>query len=182
MAASANLLSNSLPLQPSLWHQLFGWSFSGTAHSYKIPAPTLAIQDQGRWGYSISKRLVKMTRFQCFPLQLPGYQDIPVIIFVASSTLIHVVWVLIRACRISWKLHLTGKTQFLKYWLTVNSIKINKFAASQTRPIGLFQKKNKQGGLKTYFFEKTLEFFIFLFYLWKFQTKQSFTPGIPQTF
>ena len=85
-----------------------------------------------------------------------------VIIFVTSSTLIHVVWVLIRACRISWKLHLTGKTQFLKYWLTVNSIKINKFAVGQTRSIGLFQKK-KNGGWRHTFLKKPWNFSFFYF-------------------
>ena len=30
-----------------------------------------------RCGYSVSKRLAKLTRFQDFPSQLPGYQDLP---------------------------------------------------------------------------------------------------------
>ena len=30
-----------------------------------------------RRGYNVSKRLVKLTRFKRFPLQLSGYQDIP---------------------------------------------------------------------------------------------------------
>ena len=42
--------------------------------------------------------------------------------------------------------------------------------------IGLFQRKPKQEGLKTYFFEKLLESLGLSLYLWKFQRKQSFTP------
>ena len=42
--------------------------------------------------------------------------------------------------------------------------------------IGLFRKKSKQGGLRTYFFEiKKLKFLGLLLYPWKFSTKQSFT-------
>ena len=33
----------------------------------------------GRLGYSISKRLVRLTRFKSFPLQLSGHQDIPLL-------------------------------------------------------------------------------------------------------
>ena len=40
---------------------------------------------------------------------------------------------------------------------------------------GLFQEKNKQGGLRIYFFEKSLNFFFS--YPRKFCTKQSSTPG-----
>ena len=36
---------------------------------------------------------------------------------------------------------------------------------------------NGAGGVRIYFFEN-LEFFIFLLYSWKFQTKQSSNPGI----
>ena len=52
-----------------------------------------------RRGYSISKRLVKPTRFKSFPLQLSGHQDIPLLSFVrvASSTLIRCGWVFISA-------------------------------------------------------------------------------------
>ena len=52
-----------------------------------------------RRGYSISKGLVKLTRFKSFPLQLPGHQDIPLLSFVrvASSTLIRCGWVFISA-------------------------------------------------------------------------------------
>ena len=35
------------------------------------------IQGKCRRGYSVSKRLVKLTRFQDFPSQLPGNQDLP---------------------------------------------------------------------------------------------------------
>ena len=40
-------------------------------------------------------------------------------------------------------------------------------------------KKSKQGGeaLRIYFFEKPPGIFHFLLYPWKFQTKQSSTPG-----
>ena len=43
--------------------------------------------------------------------------------------------------------------------------------------IGLFEKKSSQGGLRTYFFRKTLELLGLPFYPWKFPGKQSFTPG-----
>ena len=73
-----------------------------------------------RRGYSVSKRLVKLARFQDFPSQLLGYQDLPpsVIICVELSTLIY--WLGAHQCKISWRLHLSKKTQ---YWLTVNSAK-----------------------------------------------------------
>ena len=35
-----------------------------------------------RRGYSVSKRLGKLTRFQCFPLVAVGYQDLPPLSFV----------------------------------------------------------------------------------------------------
>ena len=49
--------------------------------------------------YSISKRLVKRTRFTSFLWQLSGHQDIPLLSFVrvASSTLIRCGWVFISA-------------------------------------------------------------------------------------
>ena len=47
----------------------------------------LKILDTVRRGYSISKRLVKLTRFQDFPSQLPGYQDLPPLSFVLSYQL-----------------------------------------------------------------------------------------------
>ena len=52
-----------------------------------------------RRGYSVSKRLVKLTSFKSFPLQLSGYQDISLLSFVrvASSTLIRCGWVFISA-------------------------------------------------------------------------------------
>ena len=40
-----------------------------------------------RHGYSASKRLVKLTMFQDFPSQLPGYQDIPPLWFMLSYQL-----------------------------------------------------------------------------------------------
>ena len=52
-----------------------------------------------RRGCSISKRLVELTRFKSFPLQLSGHQDIPLLSFVrvASSTLLRCGWVFISA-------------------------------------------------------------------------------------
>ena len=52
-----------------------------------------------RRGYSISRRIVKLTRFKSFPLQRSGHQDIPLLSFVrvASSTLIRSGWVFISA-------------------------------------------------------------------------------------
>ena len=52
-----------------------------------------------RRGYSISRRIVKLTRFKSFPLQRSGHQDIPLLSFVrvASSTLIRCGWVFISA-------------------------------------------------------------------------------------
>ena len=47
----------------------------------------LKILDTVRRGYSISKRLVKLTRFLDFPSQLPGYQDLPPLSFVLSYQL-----------------------------------------------------------------------------------------------
>ena len=35
------------------------------------------VQPPLRCGYSVSKRLVKLTRFQRFPLQVSGHQDLP---------------------------------------------------------------------------------------------------------
>ena len=40
-----------------------------------------------RRGYSVSKRLIKLTMFQDFPSQLPGYQDLPPLWFVLSYQL-----------------------------------------------------------------------------------------------
>ena len=52
-----------------------------------------------RRGYSISKRLVELTRFESFLLQLSEHQDIPLLSFVrvASSTLILCGWVFMSA-------------------------------------------------------------------------------------
>ena len=46
---------------------------------------TLMIPFRGR--YSASERLVKLTRFQCFSLQLSGYQDITPLSFVLRQQL-----------------------------------------------------------------------------------------------
>ena len=52
-----------------------------------------------RRGCSVSKRLVKLTSFKSFPLELSGYEDISVLSFVrvASSTLMRCGWVFINA-------------------------------------------------------------------------------------
>ena len=47
----------------------------------------ICINQHLRRGYGISKRLVKLTRFQGFPLQLSGYQDLPPLSFVLSYQL-----------------------------------------------------------------------------------------------
>ena len=52
---------------------------------------------QYRRGYSVSKRLVKLTRFQGFPLQLSKYQDPPPLSLVLSYQLEYIDWVLISA-------------------------------------------------------------------------------------
>ena len=44
-----------------------------------------------------------------------------IIICIELWTLIH--WLGAHQCKISWRLHLSGKTQYLRYWLTVNSAK-----------------------------------------------------------
>ena len=67
-----------------------------------------------RRGYSVLKRLIKLTRSRSFPLQLSGYTS--VIICVASPPLIR--WLGVHQCKTSWKLHLSGKFQYLKYWLS----------------------------------------------------------------
>ena len=46
----------------------------------------LKVEDFRR-GYSVSNRLVKLTRSQDFPSQLPGYQDLPPLLFVLSYQL-----------------------------------------------------------------------------------------------
>ena len=51
----------------------------------------------GQCGYSISKRLVKLTRFQCYPLQVSGYQDIAPLLYVLRYQLQYVGWVFICA-------------------------------------------------------------------------------------
>ena len=47
----------------------------------------ICIKKYLRRGYGVSKRLVKLTRFQGFFLQLPGYQDLPPLSFVLSYQL-----------------------------------------------------------------------------------------------
>ena len=48
---------------------------------------TNLISTGSRRGYSISKRLVKLTRFQCYLLQVSGYQDIAPLLFVLRRQL-----------------------------------------------------------------------------------------------
>ena len=48
-------------------------------------------------GYSVSKRLVKLSRFQCFPLQLSGYGDLSPLSFVLRYQF----WLGAHHCKIS---------------------------------------------------------------------------------
>ena len=48
---------------------------------------TMSKFDDHRRGYSVSKRLVKLTRFKRFSLQLSGHQDIPPLSFVLRHQL-----------------------------------------------------------------------------------------------
>ena len=61
--------------------------------------PVKIAPQKSRRGYSISKRLVKLTRFRSFLLQLSKHQDIRLLSFVrvASSTLMRCGWVFISA-------------------------------------------------------------------------------------
>ena len=77
-----------------------------------------------RRGYSVLKRLIKLTRFRSFPLQLSGYTS--VIICVASPPF-----------KTNWKLHLSGKVQYLKYWLKVNSAKQGLFSLIPERAVDM---------------------------------------------
>ena len=47
----------------------------------------ICIKQHFKGGYGVSKRLFKLTRFQDFPLQLSGYQDLPPLSFVLSYQL-----------------------------------------------------------------------------------------------
>ena len=82
-----------------------------------------------RCGYSVLKRLVKLTSFKSFPLQPSGYQDISAIICACCVINFNTLWLGVHQCKISWKLHLSGKAQYLKYWLTVSSAKHQKICS-----------------------------------------------------
>ena len=86
-----------------------------------------------RRGYNVLKRLIKLTRFRSFPLQLSGYTSI--IICVESPPLIR--WLGVHQCKTSWKLHLSGKVQYLKYWLKVNSAKQGLFSLTPERAVDM---------------------------------------------
>ena len=89
-----------------------------------------------RRGYSISKRLVRLNRFKSFPLQLSGHQDITSVIICACCVInFNTLWLGVHQCKISWKLHPSGKAQYLKYYLQSLLQKIKKSAAGETRPI-----------------------------------------------
>ena len=59
-----------------------------------------------RRGYSISRRIVKLTRFKSFPLQRSGHQDIPVIICACCVINFNTLWLSVHQCKISSRLHL----------------------------------------------------------------------------
>ena len=82
------LYSSIARLWVFLWWIVKEWSFWSNSWNELI-----------RRRYRISKRLVKLTRFKHFPLQLSGHQDIPLLSFarVASSSLIRCGWVFISA-------------------------------------------------------------------------------------
>ena len=88
-----------------------------------------------RRGCSVSKRLVKLT-VPGLPLAAAWIsRSTSVIICVELFTLIHRLDA--HQCKI-WrleKLHLSGKTQYFKYYLQWILQNINKFAAGQTKPI-----------------------------------------------
>ena len=74
-----------------------------------------------------------------------------------------------------------SKTGRLDFWKKIKSLGLSGIGVKRKflwpTDIRLFRKKTKQGRLRTYFFENPLEFFFFFLYPWKFQTKQSSTPG-----
>ena len=67
----------------------------------------------------------------------------------------------------SWKLHIGMAWLFLDNYLFIRPENLK-----TSLKIG-YSRKNPN----IYFFENPLDFFIFLLYPWKFQTKQSSTPG-----
>ena len=84
--------------------------------------------------YSISKRLVKLTRFQCYPLQVSGYQDKAPLLFLLHHQLYYFGWVFISATSVE---NYISIERLNTLYTDLQSIlqNINKFAAGQTRPI-----------------------------------------------
>ena len=80
-------------------------------------------------GYSVSKKLVKLTRFQCFLLQLSGNQGIPLRCVINFNTLVGYSSVQDQLKTASqWKGILNTDIKSVLQ-------NINKFAVGQTRPI-----------------------------------------------
>ena len=72
-----------------------------------------------------------MTKFH--PLQLSGYQDLPLLSFVLRYQLnMSSGWT--HQCKIGWNLHLSGKTQYLTDSQSIMQ-NTNTFAAGQTKSI-----------------------------------------------
>ena len=75
---SSNLFGNSYPFEQK--------SEKNYERTTTLP-PYAVVTTTVRRGYSVSKRLVKLTRFQGFPLQLSRFQDTPPLSFVLSYQL-----------------------------------------------------------------------------------------------
>ena len=82
-----------------------------------------------RGGYSVLKRLVKLPSFQCFPLQLSGYQYIPSLSFLLRHQLWYISARLVGKC-ISLERHNILNTDLQSILQN-----INKFAAGQANTI-----------------------------------------------
>ena len=73
--------------------------------------------------------------------------------------------------------------QFLKLLSPINFFHVGFYIFSTKKKVcsrslyWAISRKKTSRGLRTYFFETPLQFLIFFFYHWKFQTKQSSTPG-----
>ena len=87
-------------------------------------------------GYSVSKMLVKLTRFQCFPLQLSRYQDLAPLPFVLRyhlfSTLVGCSSMRARSVE---NCITVERFNTLNTDLQPNLPNINKFEAGKSRPI-----------------------------------------------
>ena len=110
-----------LLLFPLCWYYLAGFCTFKKKRKQQLKVFYIRNHICSGRGYSISKRLVKITKFQGLPLQLPIARSTSVIICVESSVVIH--WLGVHQCKMIWRLHLSGKTQYLKYWFTLNSAK-----------------------------------------------------------